>query len=291
MEHPRHRRARTTAGHHRALPLDAAPQLPHRPVRRHRPAPRPRRMDYCHALHHRQRALAPRPRPHGERGAMACGGTGGAGQFVELFADLVDGPLLFALRVSYPYIVVSVDRRGPQAWTCGTRSAACAQAERTGRTSGHGSRGAGHPSGGRSRNVESGRGRRGSRAVGPGACRLHQPVRQAPKAGVWLPLQETGGRSGRAKCTSRTLRDFFAPTALANGVPICDVSRQLGHRSIKVTVDIYGHPVPCAWHRCQQVLQNAMWSEPLDMAGRPSSEGRRGYLRASRVGADLFHPC
>lgn len=62
MEHPRHRRARATAGHHRALPLDAAPQLPHRPVRRHRPAPRPHRMDYCHALHHRQHALARRPR-------------------------------------------------------------------------------------------------------------------------------------------------------------------------------------------------------------------------------------
>jgi hypothetical protein len=108
---PRHRRARATAGRHRALPLDATPQLPHRPVRRHRPAPRPHRMDYRHPLHHRQYALARRPRPHGERGAMACGGTSSAGQFVELFADLVDGPLLFALRVSYPHIVVSVDRR------------------------------------------------------------------------------------------------------------------------------------------------------------------------------------
>src|SRR5205807_925247 len=88
------------------------------------PAPRPHRMYYRHALHHRQHALARRPHPHGERGAMACGGTSGAGQFVELFADLVDGPLLFALRVSYPHIVVSVDRRGPRAWTCGTRSAA-----------------------------------------------------------------------------------------------------------------------------------------------------------------------
>jgi integrase len=34
---------------------------------------------------------------------------------------------------------------------------------------------------------------------------------------------------------------------LANGVPIREVSRWLGHKSIKTTVDIYGHLVPEAW--------------------------------------------
>ncbi len=41
---------------------------------------------------------------------------------------------------------------------------------------------------------------------------------------------------GRAKYTPRPLRDFFASTALVNGIPIHEVSRSLGHRPIKVTV-------------------------------------------------------
>ncbi|MEV8412283.1 tyrosine-type recombinase/integrase [Streptomyces niveus] len=69
---------------------------------------------------------------------------------------------------------------------------------------------------------------------------------------------------GTAKYTPRSLRHFFASTALANGVPIHEVSRWLGHRSIKVTVDIYGHLVPRAWHRCREILQSAI---------RPASRG------------------
>ncbi|MFE1802359.1 tyrosine-type recombinase/integrase [Streptomyces sp. NPDC059517] len=44
----------------------------------------------------------------------------------------------------------------------------------------------------------------------------------------------------KAKYTPGSLRHFFASTALANGVPILEVSRWLGHKSIKTTVDIYG---------------------------------------------------
>ncbi|WP_407550125.1 tyrosine-type recombinase/integrase [Streptomyces sp. Pv4-95] len=63
---------------------------------------------------------------------------------------------------------------------------------------------------------------------------------------------------GNAKYTPRSLRHFFASTALANGVPIHEVSRWLGHRSVKTTVDIYGHLLPSAWGRCREVLQHAM---------------------------------
>ncbi|MFC8128460.1 tyrosine-type recombinase/integrase [Streptomyces sp. NPDC057302] len=69
---------------------------------------------------------------------------------------------------------------------------------------------------------------------------------------------------GTAKYTPHSLRHFFASTALANGVPIHEVSRWLGHRSVKTTIDIYGHLVPRAWHRCREVLQDAM---------RPASRG------------------
>ncbi|MFE9307356.1 tyrosine-type recombinase/integrase [Streptomyces sp. NPDC088353] len=69
---------------------------------------------------------------------------------------------------------------------------------------------------------------------------------------------------GKAKYTPSSLRHFFASTALANGVPIREVSRWLGHKSIKTTVDIYGRLVPEAWDRCRDIMQNAM---------RPAVEG------------------
>jgi len=77
------------------------------------------------------------------------------------------------------------------------------------------------------------------------------------------------GADGTAKYTPRSLRHFFASIALANGVPIHEVSRWLGHRSVKTTIDIYGHLVPRAWHRCREVLQNAMRPVRLDMRAQP----------------------
>ncbi|SBV04009.1 Site-specific recombinase XerD [Streptomyces sp. Ncost-T6T-1] len=75
---------------------------------------------------------------------------------------------------------------------------------------------------------------------------------------------------GKAKYTPRSLRHFFASTALANGVPIHEVSRWLGHRSVKTTVDIYGHLLPGAWERCREVLQRSMRPLPLDVTSLPS---------------------
>ncbi len=59
---------------------------------------------------------------------------------------------------------------------------------------------------------------------------------------------------------------IFASTALSHGVPIHEVSRWLGHRSVKTTIDIYGHLLPSAWDRCRVVLQSA-----LQQTFRPSS--------------------
>ncbi len=41
-----------------------------------------------------------------------------------------------------------------------------------------------------------------------------------------------------------TLRHTFATTLLANGVPITDVSRALGHARVSTTLDIYSHAIP-----------------------------------------------
>lgn len=81
---------------------------------------------------------------------------------------------------------------------------------------------------------------------------------------------------GKPKYTPHDLRHFFASTALAAGIPILEVSRWLGHKSIKTTADIYGHIVPEAWNRCREIMQRALnpvgdlgdasVSEPLDSA-------------------------
>ncbi|AQA13766.1 hypothetical protein BV401_28410 [Streptomyces malaysiensis subsp. malaysiensis] len=63
---------------------------------------------------------------------------------------------------------------------------------------------------------------------------------------------------GSPKYTPHCLRHFFASTALAHGIPIHEVSRWLGHRSIKTTVDVYGHLVPASWDRCRTVMQTAL---------------------------------
>jgi integrase len=54
-----------------------------------------------------------------------------------------------------------------------------------------------------------------------------------------------------------TLRHCFASIALAHGIPITEVSRWLGHKSIEVTHQIYGHLVPASWDRARTVLDDA----------------------------------
>ncbi|MCD9904296.1 tyrosine-type recombinase/integrase [Streptomyces sp. MT29] len=77
---------------------------------------------------------------------------------------------------------------------------------------------------------------------------------------------------GKAKCTPGSLRHFFASTALANSVPIHEVSRWLGHRSVNTTTDVYGHLLPSAWDRCREALQQAMRPTPLNAVPQPSEE-------------------
>lgn len=59
---------------------------------------------------------------------------------------------------------------------------------------------------------------------------------------VWKPAIAAAGLL--ADTTFHDLRQTFASTALAEGVPISDVSRWLGHRSVITTVDLYGQLVP-----------------------------------------------
>lgn len=77
--------------------------------------------------------------------------------------------------------------------------------------------------------------------------------------------------NGKPKYTPHSLRHFFASTALANGVPIHEVSRWLGHRNIKTTVDTYGHLVPEAWDRCRDVMQEALRPSVPRQTAKPTT--------------------
>ena len=57
--------------------------------------------------------------------------------------------------------------------------------------------------------------------------------------------------------TFHDLRHTFASTALAEGVPISEVSRWLGRKSITRTVDRYGTWVPEASGRAGDALDKA----------------------------------
>ena len=54
-----------------------------------------------------------------------------------------------------------------------------------------------------------------------------------------------------------SLRHCYASTALAAGIPITEVSRWLGHKSIEVTRQIYGHLVPGSVDRARSTLDEA----------------------------------
>ena len=72
---------------------------------------------------------------------------------------------------------------------------------------------------------------------------------------IWKPALAAAGLP--ADTTFHDLRHTFASTALAEGVPISEVSRWLGHKSITTTVDLYGHLVPEASGRARDALDRA----------------------------------
>jgi integrase len=72
---------------------------------------------------------------------------------------------------------------------------------------------------------------------------------------IWRPAIVAAGLP--EDTTFHDLRHTFASTALAEGVPISEVSRWLGHKSITTTVDLYGHLVPEASGRARDALDKA----------------------------------
>ena len=54
-----------------------------------------------------------------------------------------------------------------------------------------------------------------------------------------------------------SLRHLYASTAMAEGIPITEVSRWLGHKSIEVIHQIYGYLIPSSFDRARTTLDCA----------------------------------
>ncbi|MER6104904.1 tyrosine-type recombinase/integrase [Streptomyces sp. NPDC001832] len=77
-------------------------------------------------------------------------------------------------------------------------------------------------------------------------------------------------------------RHKWTTVALTNGVSIHEVSRRFGHRSIKVTVDRYGHLTQDGRERCRQVAETAVGPYMLT-AGRATAVRGAGSVLAQRA--------
>lgn len=76
---------------------------------------------------------------------------------------------------------------------------------------------------------------------------------------IWKPALKRAGLP--EDVTFHDLRHTYASTALAQGVPITEVSRWLGHASITETVDTYGHLLPEADNRMRTALDRAFGAD------------------------------
>jgi integrase len=75
---------------------------------------------------------------------------------------------------------------------------------------------------------------------------------------VYDRMQFIGERCGVADCRPHRLRDTFAARALSRGVSIGDVSRLLGHSSVKITETYYAAWIPARQRRLESVVAKAL---------------------------------
>ena len=61
------------------------------------------------------------------------------------------------------------------------------------------------------------------------------------------------------------MRHTYASLMLQNGEPITYVKEQMGHHSITITVDLYGHMVPGANQAAANRLYNAITTQVVQV--------------------------
>ena len=102
---------------------------------------------------------------------------------------------------------------------------------------------------------------------GFGSC-LHHPGRHAARSSQ--QSTETSSASANAPGSGRwhphELRHSAASIMLAQGVPIEVVSDILGHSSIRMTADVYGHILEPQRAAAADAMGEALWGNPGDDA-------------------------
>ncbi|MCD9192241.1 hypothetical protein LUZ64_13590 [Streptomyces albireticuli] len=59
------------------------------------------------------------------------------------------------------------------------------------------------------------------------------------------------------------------------GCSLLEVSRWLGHKSIRITADTYGHLVPESWERARKAMEAAMRPQLTAIKGGSPERARR----------------
>ena len=92
------------------------------------------------------------------------------------------------------------------------------------------------------------------------SCQHVASILVASDASMMRQKNEKAQRRGQMPLPAGRHADPFSrvgnplPTSLAEGIPITEVSRWLGHKSIEVTHQIYGHLIPSSFDRARTAL-------------------------------------
>jgi integrase len=91
---------------------------------------------------------------------------------------------------------------------------------------------------------------------------------------IWKNLVRLTKKAGMRKLHTHIFRHTYASTHLKAGTSIAYVSRQLGHSSISITVDVYGHFVPGDLRDAAKVLDGAEKPQPRRNQNPPNPISR-----------------
>lgn len=101
-------------------------------------------------------------------------------------------------------------------------------------------------------------------------------------SGTGQPMDEVPFRAAFRRCLKAAgilrhlrphdLRHTYASLALQRGVPLVVVSRQLGHASIAITADIYGHLAPDAGRQAADAMEAILTEHSRNPRATPSEE-------------------
>lgn len=100
---------------------------------------------------------------------------------------------------------------------------------------------------------------------------------------LWAAARDAAMADGLAKCPCiHGLRHTHAAWLITDNVPLLAVSRRLGHESIRITADTYGHLLPEA----DGAIREALSGRRPAMGNRPKAKPAASTPRGTRKPAN-----